>query len=107
VECSSSEANLPRIAQNRKLAAMAGGDEKKLEQLVAAAAKDGTRILPEVGSMWYNFRGDSEATAVRHTVIAMPNHTGSQIGLPEVRDSGGIWLMFAGTPEAHIMLPGR
>ena len=106
-ECTSSDANLPRIAQNRKLAAMAGGDEKKIDELVAAAAKDGTRILSEVGSMWYNFRGNDEATATRHTFIAMPNFKGSQIGLPEVRDSGGIWLMLAGTPEAHIMLPGR
>jgi hypothetical protein len=39
VECTSSEANLPRVAQNRKFAAMAGGDEKKTEELVAAAAK--------------------------------------------------------------------
>jgi len=62
VECTSSEANLPRIAQNRKLAAMAGGDEKKMEELVAAAAKDGTRVMSEVGSMWYNFRGNDEAT---------------------------------------------
>jgi len=107
VECTSSEANLPRIAQNRKFAAMAGGDEKKLEELVAAAAKDGTRVLSEVGSMWYNFRGNDEATATRHTVIAMPNIRGSEIGLPEVSDSGGIWLMQGGTPEAHIMLPGR
>jgi hypothetical protein len=107
VECTSAETNLPRIAQNRKIAAMAGGDEKKREELVAAAAKDGTRVMSEVGSMWYQFRGNDEATAARHTVIAMPNHKGSQIGLPEVRDSGGIWLMQAGTSEAHIMLPGR
>src|SRR5437899_8516957 len=36
VECTSSEANLPRIAQNRKFAAMGGGDPKKTEELVAA-----------------------------------------------------------------------
>ena len=118
VECTSSDANLPRIAQNRKLAAMAGGDatvctnnacgnEKKMEELVAAAAKDGTRVMSEVGSMWYNFRGNDEATATRHTFIAMPNFKGSQIGLPENRDDGGAWVMFAGSPEGHIMLPGR
>ena len=106
VECTSSEANLPRIAQNRKLAAEGGGDEKRIAALVEAAGKNGTRVMSEVGSMWYNFRGNDEATAIRHTFIAMPNHRGSQIGLPEVRDSGGIWLMLAGTPEAHIMLPG-
>ena len=98
---------MPRIAQNRKLAAEAGGDEKKTAALVEAAAKNGTRVMAEVGSVWYNFRGNSEETATRHTFIAMPNMRGDQVGLPEVRDSGGAWLMQAGTPEAHIMLPGR
>jgi hypothetical protein len=105
VECTSSEANLPRVAQNRKFAAMAGGDEKKTAELVAAAGKDGTRIKSEVGSIWYNFRGNDEKTAIRHSFIAMPYLTGAQVGLPEVRDAGGSWLMLAGTSEAHIMLP--
>ena len=106
VECTSSEANLPRVAQNRKLAGMAGGDQKKTAELVAAAGKDGTRIMSEVGSIWYKFWGNSEATAVRHSFIAVPNKTGKDVGLPEVRDANGSWVMFAGTSEAHIMLPG-
>jgi len=105
VECTSSEANLPRIAQNRKFAAMGGGDPKKTEELVAAAGRDGTRIMSEVGSIWFNVFGKSEATAIRHWFVAMPNLRGNQVGLPEVRDAGGAWLMFAGTSEAHIMLP--
>jgi hypothetical protein len=105
VECTSSEANLPRVAQNRKLAAMGGGDMKKIEEVVAAAAKDGTRLMSEVGSIWFNVFGNSEATAIRHWFVAMPNLRGDQVGLPEVRDAGGAWLMLAGTPEAHIMLP--
>src|SRR6202521_566245 len=44
VECTSSEANLPRVAQNRKLAGMAGGDQKKTAELGAAAGEDRTRI---------------------------------------------------------------
>ena len=88
VECTSSDANLPRISQNRRIAAMAGGDEKKIDELVAAAAKEGTRIMAEVGSLWYNFRGNSEATATRHSFVAMPGLRGNQVGLPEVRDSG-------------------
>jgi hypothetical protein len=106
VECTSSEANLPRVAQNRKLAGMAGGDQKKTAELVAAPGKDGTRIMSEVGSIWYKFWGNSEATAVKHSFIAMPNHTGKDVGLPEVRDANGSWVMFARTSEAHIMLPG-
>ena len=31
---------------------------------------------------------------------------GEDVGLPEVRDAGGSWVMFPGTSEAHIMLPG-
>jgi hypothetical protein len=107
VECTSSDANLPRIAQNRKISVMAGGDPKKIDELVYAAASERTRILPEVGSMWYNFRGNDEATATRHTQVAMPNIRGSQVSLPENRDDGGAWVMFAGSPEAHIMIPGR
>ena len=78
-----------------------------IRELVLAAAKDGTRLLTEVGTMWYNLRGDSQDTAIWHTFIGMPNFKGEQVGLPEVGDAGGAWLMFAGTPEAHIMLPGR
>jgi hypothetical protein len=107
VECTSSDANLPRIAQNRKISVMAGGDEKKIDELVAAAASERTRVLAEAGSMWYNFRGNDEATATRHTQVAMPNIRGSQVSLPENRDDGGAWVMFAGSPEAHIMIPGR
>ena len=122
VECTSSDANLPRIAQNRAFAEMgskatptlAGGKPVLsssgtggIRELVLAAAKDGTRVLSEVGSIWYNLRGDSQDTAIWHSFIAMPNLKGTQVGLPEVRDAGGAWLMFAGTPEAHIMLPGR
>jgi hypothetical protein len=125
VECSSSDANLPRIMQNRAFAEMGAkatptigeGDKSVpvlsssssggIRDLVLAAEKDGTRVLPEVGTIWYNLRGKSQETAVWHTFIAMPNHTAAQVGLPNNRDAGGAWLMFEGTPEAHIMVGGR
>ena len=122
VECTSSEANLPRVAQNRAFAEMgskatptlAGGrpvlsssGTGGIRELVLAAAKDGTRVLSEVGSIWYNLRGKSQDTATWHTFIAMPNHTAAQVGLPNNRDAGGAWLMFEDTPEAHIMVGGR
>jgi hypothetical protein len=125
VECSSSDANLPRIMQNRAFAEMGAkatptigeGDKRVpvlssnstggIRDLVLAAEKDGTRVLPEVGTIWYNLRGKSQDTATWHTFIAMPNHTAAQVGLPNNRDAGGAWLMFEGTPEAHIMVGGR
>ena len=126
VECTSSDANLPRIAQNRAFAEMGAKAQPLLadgrragrpvlsssgtggiRELVLAAEKDGTRELSEVGSIWYNLRGNSQDTAIWHTFIGMPGFTADQVGLPNVRDAGGAWLMFEGTPEAHIMLPGR
>src|SRR5260370_28611120 len=109
VECTRSEANLPRVAQNRKLAAMGvagASDRGKIDGAVAAAAKDGTRIMSEVGSIWDKFLGNSEATAVRHSFIAVPNKTGEDVGPPEGRDANGSWAMFAGTSAAHILFPG-
>ena len=126
VECTSSDANLPRIMQNRAFAEMGAkatpllADGRRagrpvlsssgtggIRDLVVAAGKDGTRELSEVGSIWYNLRGESQDTAIWHTFIGMPNHTAAQVGLPNVRDAGGAWLMFEGTPEAHIMIGGR
>lgn len=105
-ECTS-VANLPRVAQNMKIAIEAGGDPKKAEALVEAAAKNGTREKVEAGSVWYNFRGPDAEHATRHSTVAMPGATGKALGLPESRDSGTAWVMFAGTSEAHIMVPGR
>ena len=128
VECTSSEANLPRIMQNRafaemgaKAAPLLGEDDPRraglpvlsssgtggIRDLVVAAGKDGTRELSEVGSIWYNLRGDDQHSAIWHTFIGMPNLTAEQVGLPNNRDAGGAWLMFEGTPEAHIMIGGR
>ena len=82
VECTSSDANLPRIMQNRAFAEMGakatpllGEDDPRraglpvlsssgtggIRDLVVAAGKDGTRELSEVGSIWYNLRGDQPA----------------------------------------------
>ncbi len=128
VECTSSDANLPRIMQNRAFAEMGakatpllGEDDPRraglpilsssgtggIRDLVVAAGKDGTRELSEVGSIWYNLRGNDQHSAIWHTFIGMPNLTAEQVGLPNVRDEGGAWLMFEGTPEAHIMIGGR
>ena len=95
-----------RRAESKARGDGGGSDRSKIDDAVAAAGKDGTRIMSEVGSIWYKFWGNSEATAVRHSFIAMPNKTGKDVGLPEVRDANGSWVMFAGTSEAHIMLPG-
>ena len=52
IECTSI-ANLDRVAQNMKIEAM--GDKK--QATFDAAEKDGTRVKPEYGSVWYHLMG--------------------------------------------------
>ena len=106
VECTS-VGNLPRVAQNMKIEAAGGSDEDKRNAMFEAAEKDGSRVKPEYGSIFYNFRGNDQASATRHTTVAVPGATAQSTGLPDTRDQGGAWVMFAGTSSAHIMVPGR
>jgi len=104
VECTSI-ANLDRKVQNLKFEA--AGDRAKTQAMVDAAEKDGTRVKPEYGSMWYNFFGPDQATARAHITIAVPGATSQAIGLPDNPKAGGAWIMNAGTTTAHIMVPGH
>ena len=71
-----------------------------------AAEADGTRVLPEYGSLFISRNGDDQASARSHTTVAVPGATTESIGLPESPDQGGAWIMNAGTSYAHIMTPG-
>ena len=57
VQCSS-VANIPRIVQNMKFEAM----PEKGKAAAEAAEKDGTRVKPEYGSVWYTMNGADQAT---------------------------------------------
>jgi|SRR5665213_2468345 len=104
VECTN-EANLPRAAQNMKIEAM--GDKAKVAGLFEAAEKDGSRVKPEFGSVWYHFMGPDQEHARTHMTIAVPGATTASIGLPDNNKSGGVWIMNAGTSTAHLMTPGE
>ena len=54
IECTTM-GNLDRVAQNLKFEA--AGDKTKSKALVDAAEKDGTRVKPEFGSVWYHLMG--------------------------------------------------
>jgi hypothetical protein len=99
-------ANLDRVAQNLK--AEAAGDRKKSEALLAEMEKNGTRIKPEYGSMWWSVAGPSQDQArSHHVMIAVPGATTQTTGLPENGKQGGAWIMNAGTSTAHVMVPGQ
>jgi hypothetical protein len=105
VQCTSI-ANLDRVAQNLK--AQAVGDRDKAEAILAEAEKNGTRVKPEYGSMWYSVAGpDRERARPHHVMIAVPGATTATTGLPENPKLGGAWIMNAGTSTAHIMVPGQ
>ena len=104
VECTS-VANLDRVAQNLKFEAV--GDKIKTQALLDAAEKDGTRVKPEYGSVWYHMMGPDKERAHAHVTIAVPGATTQSIGLPDNNKQGGVWIMNAGTTTAHLMTPGE
>ncbi|MGA7239762.1 MAG: hypothetical protein WBY44_29045 [Bryobacteraceae bacterium] len=103
VQCTSI-ANLDRVAQNRKFEAMS--DTAARQAALEAAEKDGTRVKPEYGSVWYDMSGPDQAHARIHVTIAVPGATSTSTGLPDNPKQGGVWIMNAGTSTAHIMTPG-
>jgi hypothetical protein len=103
VQCTSI-ANLDRVAQNRKFEAMA--DKTARQAALDAAEKDGSRVKPEYGSVWYTMNGADKDHARTHITIAVPGATTQSTGLPDNNKQGGVWIMNAGTSTAHIMTPG-
>lgn len=103
VQCTSL-GNLDRVAQNRKFEAMA--DKNARQAALEEAEKNGTRVKPEYGSVWYDMNGPDQEHAHVHITIAVPGATAQSIGLPDSPKQGGAWLMNAGTSTAHIMTPG-
>ena len=105
IECTSTADNLPRVAQNLKLQAL--GDKAKTQAALDAAEKDGSRVKPVYGSVWYHAMGADDQHIRMHMTIAIPNATTASTGIPDNATAGGIWIMNAGTTTAHIMTPGE
>ena len=102
LECTSI-ANLDRVAQNMRFESM--GDKR--QAMLDAAEKDGSRVKPEFGSVFYNLGGADRERARAHTTVAVPFATAQSMGLPDNNKEGGAWIMNAGTSTAHIMIPGH
>ena len=104
IECTSL-GNLERAAQNMKFEAL--GDKAKTQAALDAAEKDGTRVKPEFGSVWYHLQGPDKDHTRPHMTIAVPGATTATLGLPDNGRGGGVWIMNAGTTTAHLMVPGE
>jgi hypothetical protein len=104
VECTST-GNLNREAQNLKAEAL--GDKAKTQAMLDAMEKDGTRLKPEYGSVWYHYMGTDKDHARMHMTIALPGATAQSTGISDKRSATGVWLMNPGTSTAHVMTPGE
>jgi hypothetical protein len=104
VECTSL-GNLERVAQNLKFEAET--DRTKRQAALDAAEKDGSRVKPEYGSVWYRLQGKDKDTARMHMTVAVPGATTQSTGIPDNPKMGGVWIMNAGTSTAHLMVPGH
>jgi hypothetical protein len=103
VQCTSL-ANLERVAQNKKFEAMT--DAAARQAALAAAEKDGTRVKPQFGSVFYTMSGPDKDRSRIHVTVAVPGATAQSLGLPDNNKQGGAWIMSAGTSSAHLMIPG-
>jgi hypothetical protein len=103
VQCTSI-ANLDRVAQNRKFAAIADKDAR--QKAMDEAEANGTRVKPEYGSVWLTMNGPDKEHARIHTTVAVPGATTQSTGFPDNNKQGGVWIMNAGTTTAHLMTPG-
>ena len=97
--------NLDRVAQNMKIEAL--GDRAKAQAAFDEAEKNGSRVKPEFGSVFYHIQGPDEARGRGHMTVAVPGATTQTMGLPDNGRGGGVWIMNAGTTTAHLMVPGE
>jgi hypothetical protein len=97
--------NLERVKQNKIYEAKIA-DRPARQAALAELEKNGQRVKPEFGSVFYTRQGKDATTTRLHVTIAVPGATTASLGLPDNGKMGGAWIMDAGTSTAHIMTPG-
>lgn len=100
----------PYMARGRELRAM-GVEGEERNRIRWAEMEEGTLPMPDGSATLYVLHGDGwdeEAGAVRNPylryVIYVPGATAESTGLPTTPAEGVPWLMFPGTPGAHVMI---
>ncbi len=84
---------------------LASNDESWFD-IVAAEIESGKISMPQL-AIRYTLRGHSPEGALPLSVIHVPNATRESTGLSTEINNFRPWLMWAGTPHAHIMVPGH
>jgi hypothetical protein len=88
-----------------------GKSDKEIQDAVAAASKDGTLKPTPFGTMSYRLYGKKDRIQLLW-VLSVPGATAETIGVSDdsrredaIGGDGRPWLMLAGQPGAHIMIP--
>jgi len=97
--------NMDRVKQNKVYEAKIA-DRTAREAALTELEKNGQRVKPEFGSVFYTRSGKDATTVRTHITIAVPGATTATLGLPDNNKMGGAYIMGAGTLGAHIMTPG-
>ena len=77
-----------------------------MRDTLSAEVKEG-KLQVEAGWAGYSLMGMFRKNAVSLSFVYVPNATTESTGLSTEVDHYRPWLMWAGTPLAHIMLPGE
>jgi hypothetical protein len=80
--------------------------EAELRDVLGAEIKSGKLKMP-IGGTVYRLTGTSAHDALPIMGVFLPNATSESTGLSTEPNNYRPWLMWAGTPVAHVMLPGK
>jgi hypothetical protein len=84
----------------------AGTPEDEYRDIVSAEIEAGTLLVPDRSVIYY-LSGPNLENALPLLAIYLPGATAESTGLSTMPNPFRPWLMFAGTPAAHIMVPGK
>jgi hypothetical protein len=76
----------------------------EIRDALAADVQSG-KINVLVGETTYEMAGASQEGSLPHMAVFLPNGTEASTGLSAKLDYFRPWLMWAGTPIAHVMIP--
>lgn len=103
----------PFMARGRALRAV-GVSGAEVDSVRFREVRDGSLSMPKEPAALYQYFGghyDPVTQAVVGAqslyVVYIPFATGASTGLSEKPSETGPWIMFPGTPKAHIMMAGR
>ncbi len=83
-----------------------GIPEEEYRDIVSAEIEGGTLRVPDRSVIYY-LSGPNLENALPLLAIYLPGATAESTGLSTSPNPFRPWLMFAGTPAAHVMIPGK